>query len=163
MSNPAKELRPAPTKEKWNNPRGTPQERFWRKVKKTKSCWLWIGNRNADGVARFFYNDRVECASRVSWLFKHGAIDEGLCILHKCDNPTCVRPSHLFIGTPKDNMIDAVKKGRNPICKFTIAGVRRVRDRYKRGWSVQKLADHYGVAHQTISHIVRRVNWKHVK
>jgi hypothetical protein len=87
-------------------------ERFWAKVKKTDICWTWKGSRNGDGYGHFFFNGRVMLAHRVVWTMANGAIPDGLQVLHKCDNPPCVRPDHLFLGTQLDNLADMEKKGR---------------------------------------------------
>ena len=93
--------------------------RFWKKVKKTKKCWLWIGSTYKYGYGNFFIKWRkpplshiLDGAHRVSWKIHFGKIPRNLCVLHKCDNPPCVRPSHLWLGTKKDNAIDRAKKGR---------------------------------------------------
>lgn len=87
------------------------EERFWEKVRKGPQCWEWTGSR-VRGYGYFGAWGRVRLAHRVSWQLRHGEIPPGLCILHRCDNPSCVRPGHLFIGTQRDNMQDAKRKGR---------------------------------------------------
>lgn len=74
-------------------------------------CWLWIGALRA-GYGNFWYKGKNESAHRVSWLLHNGKIPDEKCVLHKCDMPSCVNPDHLFIGTQRDNVIDAVSKGR---------------------------------------------------
>ncbi len=94
----------------------TAQKRFWIKVQKTEGCWNWTGSKDRDGYGRFGTNGRnssPHLAQRVSWFIKFGDIPEGSCILHRCDNPSCVNPDHLFIGTPYDNMRDMVEKCRH--------------------------------------------------
>ena len=90
---------------------GTPQERFWAKVEKSNSCWLWRANCNPEGYGQFWLNGKLEKAHRISWTFKHGAIPDRLLVLHKCDNPPCVNPEHLFLGTDRDNSRDRIRKG----------------------------------------------------
>jgi hypothetical protein len=91
--------------------RGTVPERFWSKVQKSDGCWLWNG-RNGPPAARMLIAGRFELAHRVSWRLHFGEIPAGKYVCHHCDNPPCVRPDHLFVGTPRDNMRDMIAKGR---------------------------------------------------
>ena len=88
--------------------------RFWKYVNKTDHCWLWIGGlRNGYGIINEggkFGNAKY--AHRISWQIHNGVIPDGMDILHRCDNPPCVNPKHLFVGTHQDNMRDAKIKGR---------------------------------------------------
>ena len=85
--------------------------RFWRKVNKTNRCWNWIGASDKYGYGRINWSGKTRVATRISWAIHNG--DPGsMFVLHHCDNPSCVRPSHLFLGDQKDNMSDASKKGR---------------------------------------------------
>ncbi len=88
------------------------KERFWSKVLKTASCWLWTASEHGKGYGGFKLDGKTQKASRVSYMMAYGKIPEGMCVLHKCDNRKCVRPSHLFLGTVRDNNIDMMKKGR---------------------------------------------------
>ncbi len=92
----------------------TVTDRFWSKVVKTDSCWKWTGCKK-DGYGRINRGARglgSDYAHRVSWLMHNGAIPEGLCVLHRCDNPECTNPGHLFLGTKKDNSRDMISKKR---------------------------------------------------
>jgi len=98
----------------------TPED-FWKKVDKKNGpsqprigrCWIWLGSTyERGGHAQAYYCGQGQPAQRVAWTITHGGIPKGICVLHKCDNPICVRPSHLFLGTPKDNSQDMVRKGR---------------------------------------------------
>lgn len=94
--------------------RGSRSERFWSKVNKTESCWLWTGTRNSKGYGRFRDNDRMIVAHRIAWdLAGRGPIPAGMQLCHVCDVRACVNPEHLFLGTQSDNMRDCVKKGRH--------------------------------------------------
>lgn len=93
----------------------TVTERFWAKVKKGSGCWEWqAGKFRANGYfyGAFKMNGKLKKAHRVSWELTHGEIPFGMFVCHHCDNPPCVRPSHLFLGTNSDNQKDAVRKGR---------------------------------------------------
>lgn len=90
----------------------TLEERFWEKVEKGKSCWIWRAAKDESGYGKIGVSGKVEMAHRVSWSFENGEIPNGMCVLHRCDNPSCVRASHLFIGDQKENMNDMTCKGR---------------------------------------------------
>lgn len=85
---------------------------FWSKVQKTDDCWIWTAGKTPNGYGRFSIKRKPVYAHRVSYVIEHGSISEDLCICHTCDNPSCVRPDHLFQGTHSDNQIDSVRKGR---------------------------------------------------
>lgn len=88
-------------------------DRFWNKVDRSGDCWTWQGSRDRKGYGRVSVNQRPVLAHRFSWTLSHGPIPDGLCVLHKCDNPPCVNPEHLFLGTIADNNRDMVAKGRH--------------------------------------------------
>lgn len=98
---------------------------FWTKVNKAGPvpqhrpdlgpCWVWTASCKENGYGQFYINRRPVYAHRFSYLIAHGVIPDGLRVLHRCDNPPCVRPSHLFVGTARDNMDDALAKGRIPM------------------------------------------------
>lgn len=95
-------------------------DRFWSKVRKTETCWLWTAGVNSNGYGRFQYYNRTQrpgkgrdlYAHRVAWMLTHGAVPDGFNLLHSCDTPRCVNPDHLRIGTQKDNGMDAVHRNR---------------------------------------------------
>jgi hypothetical protein len=94
-----------------------PHERLWKYVAKVDdaiSCWLWTAAVGTDGYGKFWYNGITTHAHRIAFELTFGQIDEdGLIVCHRCDNPLCVRPDHLFLGTHRDNAVDMVRKGRD--------------------------------------------------
>lgn len=91
-----------------------PKLRFWAKVNKKgkNQCWEWTAARDPFGYGRFGLNGKICTASRFSWELHYSPISKGMCVLHKCDNPPCVNPNHLFLGTRSDNVADMIAKGR---------------------------------------------------
>lgn len=154
---------------------GTIAEAFWARVKKSEACWLWIGERDNRGYGRLeviqWHGQRRERvhhrASRISWELHFGSPGD-LYVCHHCDNPVCVRPDHLFLGTQFDNMQDMVQKKRgryrrgseHPLAKLSQKDVDTMRRRYAIGnVSYRELAEEYHVSKQLVYRIMKRKNW----
>ena len=88
------------------------EARFWERFNKTNTCWLWNRPLQQTGYGQIFSEGRPIAAHRLSWQLHFGAIPEGMSVCHTCDVKHCVNPSHLFLGSPKDNTHDMIKKGR---------------------------------------------------
>lgn len=154
--------------------------RFWRHVERSEhGCWTWTATRARFGYGQIASGGRgghMLRAHRVSWELHNGPIPDGLWVLHKCDNPACVRPDHLFLGTHADNMRDCIAKGRhrgathretylgerNGRSKLTADQVRELRLRRNDGESMRALARRFGVSKPSVQAIVRRDHWRHV-
>lgn len=143
-------------------------------INKTSGCWEWVGSKR-NGYGRIIVGSRTDgtrrsmSAHRVSYELKYGEIPEGMEVCHKCDNPCCVNPDHLFLGTRKDNIDDRERKGRNviftgeeqPRSKLTKKAVKDARwERAYKGTSYQMLADRYGVSKKTMQNAIKGVTWK---
>ena len=145
----------------------TPRRGFLNRIEKTKSCWLFTGTVLKNGYGQVNCYGKRWRAHRLSYVYHRGPIPNGLLVLHKCDVKNCVKPSHLFLGTSKDNTQDAVAKGRltgpvgvrNHHAKLDNAKVKAIR---KSNASRQALADRYGVSVSTISDAKRGILWRHV-
>ncbi len=126
-------------------------------------CWNWTASKSKKGYGRIRIARQNYQSHRVAWAL----------VLHRCDNPSCVNPKHLFLGTPLDNMNDMKSKGRarhrsphwtkNPAVRLTPEKVADIRTRYARGGvSTISLAADFSVSISTINHVIRRMIWKHV-
>ena len=135
-------------------------------------CWLWLGMQQVGKeYGLFCFKQRTVKAHRASWEIYCGEIPVGMSVLHKCDNPPCVNPDHLFLGSQSDNIKDRVKKGRSrgptgesaPLAKLTATKVIELRRLHERnGVSVQDLADRFGIHKATVHKILKGNIWRHV-
>lgn len=146
---------------------GTLEERFWNGVLKGEGCWEWQGYTNSGGYGATWDKGVSVLAHRASYTFTYGTIPEGMDVCHRCDNPKCVRPDHLFLGTGKDNIRDQIEKGRHPhnethgMAKLTVEIVKTIRlENTTIGYKT--LAKKYGVNPSTIASVVNRTTWKDV-
>ena len=154
-------------------------ERFWAKVevRGADECWNWIGSVNNKGYGRISDpTGRHVYVHRLSFQLSSGKDPGALLVCHRCDNPRCCNPVHLFLGSQADNMRDGAQKGRvgrkrgfrgqqgesNPTARLAANQVREIRIRKAEGESYTMLARAYGVSRGCIQGIVERTTWKHV-
>lgn len=165
-----------------NNPPTDVETRFWSKVNKTSGCWEWTGKQwNKTWYGVFWLNGRNHGAHRIAYELSVGPIPPGLCVLHICDNPLCVRPDHLRLGTHAENRADCVAKGRQAKgatywaisqpeklargerhwgAKLTEEQVRDIRARTD--MSGAAIAREYGISRTTVYDIRNRRIWTHI-
>ena len=141
---------------------------FWSRTKGSKGCLLWMKCR-WEGYGEVGFRGRVWKTHRVAWVLSNGEIPKGMCVLHTCDNPPCVNPRHLFLGTKADNNKDRERKGRGVYsrgeecswAKLTWKKVRRIRKVYAAGKAGQlQLAKTYGVDPKAIWQVIHNRSWK---
>jgi hypothetical protein len=136
-------------------------EAFWSHVEKTDGCWIWHRGIDKQGYGTLKCWGKVSKAHRVSWELHNGPIPDDLFVCHKCDNPPCVNPEHLFLGTNKDNCDDRDRKGRvNTV--LTAEQVLEIRSLCEHGMLQRVVAARYGVQQSLISLIVNRKIWTHI-
>lgn len=142
--------------------------RFWSKVQISDDCWIWTACKDRLGYGRFYLVRPARLAHVIAYSDVYGPIPEGLEVCHDCDNPSCVRPDHLFLGTHAENFSDAVAKGRIPsgeknhLSKLTEQEVIEIRRLRSQGIGRNELADRFGVTGNNIWCIVARKSWKHI-
>lgn len=154
-------------------PRRSAADRFWEKVDTSGDCWIWLGSKSLVAPARgeyrgyFFLDGKMVAAPRAAWILTNGPIPDGLCALHHCDVPLCVRPDHLYVGDKKQNAADRETRGRGRqprgeshlSAKLTEDQVREIR-KDTRPQTV--IAREYGVSNVAIRMVQLRRTWKHV-
>lgn len=153
------------------------QKKFWGKVIKTNDCWEWKGFRTKRGYGVFYFNWGQCIASRMAFAITNGPIPKGLMVCHKCDNPPCCNPSHLFLGTHEENQKDKAnkkrsaasvhpKKYRGEMNGFSILQkheVLEIRSLHSSGsLKMPAIAKRYNVSYHAVYDIIRRKNWKHI-
>lgn len=143
-------------------------ERLWSHVRVAEgdACWEWQGWRNVQGYGKVRVGKRARRAHRVVYEDAYGPIPAGLCVLHRCDNPSCVRPDHLFLGTRVDNGADMARKGRqakgkeNGRSKLTMEQVIELRRRYRAGEGSQRaLAREFGMSRSATQQALLGQTW----
>ena len=152
------------------------RNRFWSRVAKTtpEECWLWLGCKAGGGYGTMKLHGKMTGTHRIAWIFTYGGIPPGKMVLHKCDNPPCCNPGHLFLGTNSDNMIDAITKGRmkpqiaffgesNFNSKLTVKNVEAIKRMIHEGVkSLRSIGRQFGVSHFVIRQIRDKKTWVQV-
>jgi hypothetical protein len=151
------------------------EERYnWYVIKADQGCWEWFGHKHNYGYGQFRLKSRKYMyAHRASWIIHFGEIPKGMHVLHKCDNPVCSNPDHLFLGTAKDNMLDAIKKRRHPtmgksgeenhMSKLTKEQVLGIRKMVSSGFKHKPVAEKYGISVSHVSTIVQHTCWRELR
>jgi hypothetical protein len=166
---------PPPTPAEYAGRLAASIERFWAKVDKTGTCWLWRGAVTPKGYGMVAFMGQQTYAHRLAYEITYGPFMLGLFVCHKCDVPACVRPDHLFLGTPADNSADMVRKGRTPKtrrpytrrtdrpprnAKLTADQAAEIRTLYAAGMTQVALAAKFGVSHTSIYFVLKDITYR---
>lgn len=147
----------------------TTEQRFFEKVDKAgpkilpTQCWQWVGSSGDRRYGQFWYRKKITKAHRASYLMHVGPIRGERLVLHRCDNTRCVRPEHLFLGTPQDNTDDCRAKGRVPMGnrrKLSAKEASQIRKLCGDGVKMHYIAAAFGVGIRTVQKIKRGEYWK---
>lgn len=135
--------------------------RFWSRVTKSDGCWVWGGGLDTAGYGQMRYCGGTRLTHHISWFFEHGSWPSFL--MHSCDTPTCVNPSHLREGNHKLNAQDCAIKGRLGHAKLDPSKVIQIRKMRRDGVRADTLSQMFGVSKDIIYRAARGANWAHVK
>lgn len=140
------------------------KQQFFDKIRMTQTCWIWVAYADKKNRARFKVGRKLYIASRVMWMYYNNRlIPNGQLVCHTCDNPLCVNPKHLFIGSCSDNTKDMFLKNRSKVQKLTKENILDIRDRYKNtGIKQKELAHIFNVNQNCISRIINYKRWGYV-
>lgn len=147
----------------------TLESKFNRSFRVTPSCWIWLGNIDSKGYARILLNGAQYRASRFSYNLYIGTVPSRLLVRHRCDNPKCVNPEHLLLGTPQDNSNDMVSRDRqsrgdsHPKSKVNEKDVLEIRQLPKYGLPLRTIANMYGITISTAGRIINKKTWAHIR
>ena len=145
-----------------------PYDIFASHIEKTENCWLWKGRADKNGYGRFSYANNTVLTHRFSYAKHNGEFDDSLKVLHRCDNPPCLNPAHLFLGTQSANMQDMMQKKRYSKgssrynAKLDETKVKLIKGLLKQGEKGTAIARNFGVDQSVISDIKRGIMWRHV-
>jgi hypothetical protein len=137
----------------------------------SNGCWNFLGNKDKDGYGVFSHGRGKQLrAHRASFEFYNKTSADGLLVCHSCDNPSCINPDHLFLGNPKDNTQDMIKKGRkancqgsnHPLAKLNELDVISIKEQRSLGKKLIDIANQFGITFQTVSEICKGRTWKHL-
>jgi hypothetical protein len=128
-------------------------------------CWIWMGALDRKGYGRHGVprQKRTASAHRSAYAATFGPIPDGMAACHRCDTPSCVNPSHLFLGTQQVNCEDMARKGRHGLAKIGAAQAAEIKRRLRAGEMHRSIAEDFGVDRSTITQINRNKSWRHVQ
>lgn len=145
-------------------------DKFWSNVQKGNpdECWIWIGSPSGNGYGQLRFEGVTYRSNVLSYLINKGNIPARMYICHTCDNPICVNPNHLFVGTPSDNAKDRQQKGRgrpmdgenNSNNRFTKESIIQMRSMFQKGYLCNEIAHIFDTNPEYVRNVVKRKVWK---
>lgn len=125
-------------------------------------CWEWQGSKNNEGYGQVSYQGKIHLVHRLTYELIIGRIESDMYVCHKCDNPKCCNPAHLFIGTPRDNQIDCRLKNRNPTSKINYNNALKIKRLFNDGYSRKEISQQYSISYQQVCRIINGKYWNYV-